>query len=264
MNTALKERITPDAALTWSAALWLAIATIGQWVFLTYVAIVFGGSALLGHWEVWNDRLSQGHVVGDVFGNGVVAAHLVLAALVLGAGPLQFIPRIRARFPAVHRWVGRIYMAGVALATLSGLYMLRTRDIGSLSLNLGFVLQALVIGVFLFFALRYAIARQIDRHQRWALRFFMVSSIALTYRVIFMIWVLATGGTGINFETGEGAFLDVMAIGQFFPLLVLEVYFRTKERKGATAKYWMAGVLGTAAGATGLGILLLAVGLWFK
>jgi hypothetical protein len=109
----------------------------------------------------------------------------------------------------------------------------------------------------------HAIARQFDRHQRWALRFFMVSRIALSYRVIFVIWVLITGGIGIDFETGEGAFWDFMAIGQFFPLLVLEVYFRTKDRGGVVSKYAMASLLVMAAGATGLGVLLLAVGFWF-
>ena len=255
--------MTPDAALKRSATLWFLATTAGHWIFLTYILVVFGGTAIQGDFAAWNNRLTRAHVDGDLVGNAVVASHLLFAAIVLGAGLLQLVPHIRSRFPVFHRWVGRFYMGTVVVATLSGLHMLFARDIGSTTLKTGFVAQAALICVFAALAMRFAIFRQFDRHRRWALRFFMVSSIALSYRVIFMIWVLLTGGIGVDFETGEGAFLDVMTIGQFFPLLSLELYFRTVDGGGAKCRYAMAGFLSLAGIATGLGVLLLTVGLWF-
>ncbi|MGI9305279.1 MAG: DUF2306 domain-containing protein [Gammaproteobacteria bacterium] len=257
------QHIRPDAALRRSASLWFLVTTTGHWIFLVYVIAVFGAAALEGNLALWNDRITRGHVPGDMVGNVVVASHLLFAALVLGTGPLQLIPQIRSRFPATHRWVGRICVASVAVATLAGLHMLFARDIGSWSLKTGFVMQGALICLFGVFAVRYARAGQYDRHRRWALRFFMVSSIALSYRVIFMIWVLATGGIGINLETGKGAFLDFMAIGQFFPLFCLEIYLRSKEHGSAQSRYAMAGFLTVASIATMLGVVLLTIGLWF-
>ncbi len=47
--------------------------------------------------------------------------HAVSASLALVLGPLQFVPAWRARFPALHRWVGRAYVLSVAVAWLSSL-----------------------------------------------------------------------------------------------------------------------------------------------
>lgn len=91
----------------------------------------------------------------------------------------------------------------------------------------------------------------------------MVSSVALSYRVIFMIWFAATGGLGIDMTTGEGAFLDFMALGQFLPLLVLEAYFTVRARGGQLATLAVSGLLALSALATAMGVVMLSVGLWF-
>lgn len=253
----------PSALLPRAAQAWFVTYTAGHWLFLAYVIYVFGGSAAAGQLEAWNERLHPGHVPGDHAGNLVVAAHLVFAVVVLGAGPLQLIPALRQRLPAVHRWTGRIYLSAVAIATASGLYMLFARDIGSWSLKAGFLLQAVLIVVFGGLALLHALARRTATHRRWALRFFMVSSVALSYRVVFVIWFAATGGLGIDMTTGEGAFLDFMALGQFLPLLVLEIYFAVRDRGGPLATLALSGALAVSALATAMGVAMLSLGLWF-
>ena len=252
-----------DRTLTVAAAAWFVTYAIGHWLFLAYVIYVFGSSAASGQFEAWNERLRPGYVPGDHAGNLIVAAHLVFAVLVLGAGPLQLIPVLREQWPVAHRWTGRIYLSSVAVATLSGLYMLFARDIGSWSLKDGFLLQAFLIIAFGSLAFLHARARRITEHRRWALRFFMVSSVALSYRVIFMIWYAATGGWGIDMSTGEGAFLDFMAIGQFLPLLVLETYFIARESGSRLAQMVMSTVLVLSAALTAGGVAMLSLGLWF-
>jgi hypothetical protein len=263
INTSAAPLRSPDRTLTRAAASWFATYTIGHWLFLAYVIYVFGSSAATGQFEAWNERLHPGYVPGDQAGNLIVAAHLVFAVLVLGAGPLQLIPALREQWPVAHRWTGRIYLLSVMVATLSGLYMLFARDIGSWSLKVGFLLQALLIIAFGAMAFVHARAHRIAQHRRWALRFFMVSSVALSYRVIFMIWFAATGGLGIDMSTGEGAFLDFMAIGQFLPLLLLEAYFIAQESRSRLGQMVLSAVLVLSAASTAGGVAMLSLGLWF-
>ena len=50
-------------------------------------------------------------------------AHIVAGGLALIAGPFQFWRGLRDRHRSVHRWIGRTYLAAVAIAGVSGLVM---------------------------------------------------------------------------------------------------------------------------------------------
>ena len=249
--------------LTLSATSTLVVSCIGLWIFMAYVVKKYGVPAFHGHLEAWNVDLSHAHIPGDLLGNTAVALHLLLAILILGGGPLQLVPALRRRLPGFHRWFGRTYMVVVIVSVVSGLYMMFDRDIGSAYLKSGFVFQTLLILMFAGFTLRYGMTRQRQKHQRWALRFFIVTNIALFARVIVMIWVLLTGGVGIDFETGKGLFLDFLAITQFLPLLILEIYFRVIDTASSRGRYWMSFTLALCSLAILLGVTLLTVGMWF-
>jgi hypothetical protein len=47
--------------------------------------------------------------------------HMTVAPLALLLGPLQFLPKLRARFPRAHRYVGRIYVASVVISGFAAL-----------------------------------------------------------------------------------------------------------------------------------------------
>lgn len=82
--------------------------TAGRWLHLAYVVYVFGVSGATCQLDSWNECLHPGYIPGDHVGNLVVAAHLLFAVVVLGAGPLQLMPALRERLPRVHRRTGRI------------------------------------------------------------------------------------------------------------------------------------------------------------
>ena len=42
--------------------------------------------------------------------------HVVAALPVLIGAPLQFLPSLRSARPALHRWIGRVYVIGAAIA----------------------------------------------------------------------------------------------------------------------------------------------------
>lgn len=246
-----------------SAASWFVTAAIGQWIFLAYVITAYGGSAVQGDFAEWNKYMSGAFKPGETIGNLSAVAHIVLAVVILGGGPLQLIPWIRSRFPAFHRWTGRCYLVAVVSTAIVGLYMLASRDIGELPLTLGFILQGILIAGFATMTLRNALARNIAVHRRWALRLFMVASAVWFFRIILMIWVLFTGGIGIDFATGKGPVLDVMAFGQYLPLVILEIYFRVQDKAAARGRFAMAALLFFAAIVTVLGVAMATLGMWF-
>ena len=253
------------AALDASARLWWVVAALGQWLFAFYVAVFFGPRLLQDGIEGLKEaHLFNGFIPGDTVGNYAVAAHIMLAVIILGAGPLQLIPPIRARFPAFHHWTGRSYILAAVTSSIAGLYLIWTRPLfASLWNNIGTSLDGVLVIVFAAVALRYAIARDIRTHQRWALRLFMVASSVWFLRVGTRLWVFLTGGIGIDSETFTGPFVVVAHFGQYLlPLAVLELYFQARDASDPRARVAMAGGLFVLTILMGIGIFLVATKSW--
>jgi hypothetical protein len=113
-------------------------------------------------------------------------------------------------------------------------------------------------------ALRYALARQIDRHRHWALRLFMVASAVWFFRIGLMFWVVLNHGpVGFDPKTFQGPFLYFLTFAQtLLPLAVLEVYLRTRGRGGASARLAMAAGLFVLTVAMGIRIFAATMGMW--
>ena len=254
-----------DKALKRAAVLWFLVAVIGQWVFAYYVVAFYGGAAVRGDLAAWNKVVPHGIVPGDTLGNFAFAAHVLLAFIVTVGGPLQLIPRIRSRAPTFHRWNGRIYMLTAFAISIDGLYMILTRGtIGGLSQHASISLNAVLIMIFAAMALRYAIARDIAAHRRWALRLFMVVSGVWFFRVGLMMWILANNGpVGFDPETFQGPFLNFLGFAQYLlPLTILELYLRTQDRAGTPGRFIMAAGLLVLTVAMGVGIFGAYMGMW--
>ncbi len=257
MRINLNDINAANTALQRASTVWFLSVVFGLWVFLTYLVVKLGGS------QFWAQHPLGAGAAAERWGNFSIALHLLIAALILGAGPLQLVPKIRQRVPAFHRWLGRGYVVAVIVAMLSGLYMMFARDIGSAYLKAGFVIQAALVIWFSAVALRYAMRRDIYHHRRWVLRFFIVANIAFFFRVLLMFWILLTGGIGIDFNTGKGWFLDFMAFGQYLPLVLLEMYFAVQEHGSAPRRFAMAGLLCVCAVVIVVGVVMLSFGMWF-
>lgn len=70
-------------------------------------------------------------------------AHVGLAPLALMLMPFQLLPRLRARRPAMHRWIGRSYAVLVLLSGLGGLAMAVGTEAGPVAAT-GFALLAVL------------------------------------------------------------------------------------------------------------------------
>lgn len=123
--------------------------------------------------------------------------HVFGAATALLLGPLQFMARLRAQRPAIHRLCGRVYLSiGVAIGGLSGLYVSAFAYGGAMA-RAGFALLALTwlyTGVRGYAAAR---AREFAAHRRWMMRNYALAFAAVTLR-IYLGLGMAAGG---SFET---------------------------------------------------------------
>ncbi|KKO64087.1 hypothetical protein VM94_02229 [Janthinobacterium sp. KBS0711] len=258
---------TPWAAraLSASARFWFLATVIGQLFFAAYIVALYGGTAARGNLPGWNAVMSHGHVPGDGAGNVATGIHLLLAAILMLGGALQLVPQVRRHLPALHRWNGRVYLAGAVLAALSGLYMLWWRGaVGDTTQHLGISLNAVLILVFAGLALKKVLRGDIAAHRRWALRLFLAVSGVWFFRVGLMCWLAVNGGpAGFDPQTFTGPALSILAFAQYLlPLAVLEAYLRCRDGGNAMLRLGMAAVLALLTVAMSAGIAVAAMGMW--
>jgi hypothetical protein len=246
-----------QSALQASAVVWFVPTAFGQWFFAYHIAAEYIATAAAGNSAAWNKRLFVGFVPGDLVGNIALVAHLFIAFVITVGGTLQLIPHIRTYASAFHRWNGRLYIVIAFATSLAGIYMIWTRDTfgGILMNDIGVSLNGVLIMVFAGIALRYAKARRIEVHQRWALRTFMAVSGVWFLRVIYSFLDAVPGKTPGVAEDMTGPTNVVINFASYLlPLAVLEIYLRAKRGPSAVAKFGAAAIVLAAAGATSIGV----------
>jgi hypothetical protein len=114
-------------------------------------------------------------VKDDTFGNAALFFYVIPAALLSVGGIIQLLPIVHRKFPVVHRWNGRMFLSLGLMGALFGLYLTwvrgaRLSDVGAM----GLTLNSILIVVAVVFAWRYAMAKQFDKHMRWAIHGFIL------------------------------------------------------------------------------------------
>ena len=244
---------------------WFVTAAIGHWIFLSYIlAVFFPPIAQEGLQGLEGLHLPSGFREGDTFGNLAAVSHVLLAAVIIGGGPLQLIPAVRARFPVYHHWLGRSYLIAAVTSAAVGLYLVWTRDtVGNLVNDIGISIDGVLIIVFAVMAVRYAMAIKIKQHRRWALRLFMAASAVWFFRVGLMGWVLLTGGAGMDFDSFTGPAIYALTFAQYLlPLAMLEWYFRCQKITGTGERLMFVGTLSVLTLYMGIGIVMATMGMW--
>ena len=124
-----------------------------------------------------------------------IYTHAFASSVALVLGPFQFSTRLRQKHTAIHRWLGRAYLAvGVLVGGLSGLYMSQYA-FGGLFARLGF---AALAGLWLYTGFRayLAIRRgRIVEHRQWMVRNFSLTFAAVTLR----LYLPASMAAGVEF-----------------------------------------------------------------
>ena len=254
-----------DKALKAAARVWFVLAVIGQFAFAFSVASFYGLTALRGNFQAWNKILANGYEAGATMGNTALAGHILFATVISIAGALQLIPGIRNRFPAFHRWNGRMFVLAAFTQAITGIYLTVSgrRLVGDVTQHVVSVLGAVLIMFCAGMALRYAMARDFTTHRRWALRLFLVASGSWFIRLGFTLTLILFGPIGFDQTTFSGPLLTFWTFAQYLlPLGALELYLRAQDRPGALRRVVTAGVLFVLTLAMGAGIAAVTIGSW--
>jgi len=139
----------------------------------------------------------RGEFVVDLFAKSAPGAmfHLALGGTVLIAGAFQFSQRIRRNHLAVHRWLGRVYVGGVLVSGLAGLYMAFSAS-GGVVARFGFGLLAVTWLVSTGLAFANILARHVLQHQQWMTRSYALCLAAVTLRLYIPLFMMS----GVSFD----------------------------------------------------------------
>lgn len=145
--------------------------------------------------------------------------HIAGAATALLVGSFQFIGRLRRRWPAQHRWTGRLYVAACLVGGVTGFILALGTTMGSVA-TAGFGTLAIA---WLFVTTRgWHLARQrrFSEHRRWMIRSWALTIAAVNLRIYILIAFLI----GLPFDDSY----PVISFLAWVPnLIAAEIYLRT-------------------------------------
>lgn len=162
---------------------------------------------------------------------GALYAHIVGGAVALVAGPLQFWRGLRTRLPRLHRWTGRVYLAGVGVGGLAGLVIAPSSPAGYVGL-FGFGTLAVLWLLTAWRAYRAIRRGDVPSHRAWMIRNYALTYAAVTLRLWLPLLLLTplVLGQPWGFDT---AFADAYAAVPFLSWLPnLVVAERLIRRRG--------------------------------
>lgn len=109
--------------------------------------------------------------------------HFIGGAIALLAGILQFWAGLRRRHPRVHRWIGRVYLAGVAIGASSA-FVLSWRAV--LGWPFGTATFVMAVAWSLFTVMAFVAIRrgQVAAHREWMLRSYVIAFGFVWFRVM--------------------------------------------------------------------------------
>lgn len=117
---------------------------------------------------------------------GITALHIGLGVVYLALAPFQFVGVIRLRYPAYHRWTGRLLVVVGLVNGLTALFMGLVIPFSGWGER---ILMMLFGGLYLLALGRGFVhirARRTARHREWMLRAFAIALSIATQRVLFV------------------------------------------------------------------------------
>ncbi len=201
---------------------------------LSLVVLPFAQHALSLGWQgLTGDLSGKSRLYSEGLANPAIFGHMIAGGLITVLAPLQLIPDIRHRRPALHRASGYILATAAGLTAVAGLAYIALRGtIGGPVMSFAFALYGALMLIAVVQTVRHARARRIGQHQRWALRLFVLAIGSWLYRVHYGVWFAATGGLASTPEF-TGLFDKVTVFAFYLPYLVaLECIFRLRPATG--------------------------------
>lgn len=188
--------------------------SLGLWGLMAFLSVGVAGYAYV---SVPGGGSPAPDVLGNLFARPWLVAHVALAGTALLIGPFQFLPAVR-RNRALHRGLGKTYVASCLVAGLAGLILAFGTTAGPIA-GLGFGTLAVAWIYTTVQALRMARARRFDEHRRWMIRSFALTFAAVTLRLYLPFPMML----GFSFIEGYRAIAWLAWVPN---LLLAETYLR--------------------------------------
>jgi len=155
--------------------------------------------------------------------------HFFFGPLALAIGGFQFLASVRARWPILHRWVGRIYVISCLLSGTGGFLMALTSTAGPVA-QIGFLGLAIAWFWTTIAAYRAIRAQRVPAHKDWMIRSFALTYGAVTLRIYLGVTM---GPMGLDFME----VYPIIAWAAWVPnLLFVEwLFIRRRRRPAAVA-----------------------------
>ena len=241
------------AARALTATCWISAALFGLYILAFYAAALVDGNI-----AKWNDSLPRLYEADTPAATAGIGVHFAAGGVILALGCIQFVGLIRSRYPAVHRWIGRVYVSAAFLAGIGGLTFIAAKGtIGGTTMDVGFGIYGVLTAAAAIETYRHARARRLDTHRAWAMRLFALAIGSWLYRMDYGFWFLLADGAG-HLKDFSGPFDKVMAFFFYVPnLLVVEALLRAPRASMSPRVQW------TATVAFGCATAFLVLGTYF-
>ncbi len=194
----MKEVVAIDAQiLKWTSRLLTITVWVSAALFGLYILAFYASALYRGNMEQWNEVLPGLYERNSLAATSGIGLHFAAGGIILLLGSIQLIEPVRVRFPAFHRWVGRVYLLASLFAGLGGLVFIFLKGtIGGIVMDIGFGLYGILMLVAAIQTYRHAVARNLDKHRAWALRLYALAIGSFLYRMDYGFWIMLTDAWG--------------------------------------------------------------------
>lgn len=133
--------------------------------------------------------------------------HILPGLLFVVLGPLQFVKRIRTKWPSLHRWMGKVVLVSGLIIGISGIIMGFKMPISGVSLTAATTLFGTLFLFSLTKAFLYIRQRNIVLHREWMIRAFAIGLAVTTTRPIMGVFFATSPLTGLTVQDFFGTAL---------------------------------------------------------
>jgi len=162
----------------------------------------------------------------SAFWYSMLFIHITTSIVALVIGPFTLSTTFRERNINRHRIVGRIYMVGILLGGISGLY-LSFYATGGLVAKLGFGLLSVFWLTSAYQALHRVKNKKIKEHRNWMIRNYSLTFGAVTLRIWLPLFIILFG-----IERFELSYAIIAWLAWVPNLIVAELFIRKRRNKG--------------------------------
>ena len=153
--------------------------------------------------------------------------HIIPGALFMILGPLQFVRGIRSRWPRLHRWSGRTFVASGLVIGVSALAMSFKMAVGGATETAATSSFAILFLFSLVRAFVHIRRGQTAQHREWMIRAFAIGLAVATIRPIIGLFF------AFSHQSPHEFFGTAFWIGFTLHLIASEIWIRNTQRRPA-------------------------------